>query len=534
MAVAHVPLPAPAAGVFLDTAPGDVPPNAAKLLENLHLDSGYVLSRFGSVALLNTPDTKRVIDLFNLAFADRSVEILRCDRAQTYRQNSGVTPNVWSAITSATWTGLDTDRFSALRAPWTGEPKGRILLCNGVDGPKSWTGGAAAAAAVGGASVPYKFAVVGPDGRLFVAGTTEGGTLRSQRVRWTVIGDASNWSGTGSGFLDLVDDAYEITAIWKQGGRIYIGKTKGIAVLVPTGIATDAYGYETVQTDGDGVFARGALVQYGNIVAFLSHTGFKAFDTGSLVPISDERVSEALLTRLNYGALDQVTSIVDATRRRVGWGLPLDGNFTPSEIWWYSFARNAWEIDLRPHTALSLYTGTDTTVIDELVGFIDGLAGTIDSLSSAAASKAQIIFGKEDGTTKLIDETLAADSGTGFVATYVSGALPVLGQSSGQRQIADDDFLLLDRVALRLLDRGSTFTLTVEASGDGGATWSTVGNLTLTTTAAASARRIVEAFVTARVPLKDSVQVRIRNLTQSVLFGWTGGTVHVSTHGKKR
>lgn len=534
-----VPFVAPARGVVLDAEPGSVPQDAAKVLENLRVDGSYVRSRAGSSTLLNVPDTKRVVDLFNIAFADRSVESIRCDRAQTYRQDGSVTPNVWTAIGAATWTGADSDRFAVLRAPWTGEPKGRIILCNGIDGPKSWTGAAAAASAIGGASVPFKFAVVGFDNRLFVLATTEAGSLRTQRVRWTVVGDASNWSGTGSGFLDLFDDAYEGTALWKQAGRIYVGKTKALCVLVPSGIATDAYSYETVQTDGDGVFCPRSLAQFGEIVAFISHTGFKSFDSASIVPLGDGRVSKALLDRLNYSALDQVTSLIDAARGRVGWGLPLDGAVVPSELWWYSFRTDSWEVDILPHSALSLYTNIDVTTIDELVGTIDAQTSTIDQLSAAAQAKAQIMVGFNDGKTRLIDDTVSADVGTGFTATYVTGNLPCVGReievAPGQvRTIMDDDVLVLDRVALRLLDRGSTYTLTIEASGDGGATWQSVGGLTLTTGASESLRRSVEKFVTCRLTLGDSVQIRVRNSTLSVPFGWTSGNVHVKLGGKKR
>ena len=121
---------------------------------------------------------------------------------------------------------------------------------------------------------------------------------------------------------------------------------------------------------------------------------------------------------------------------------------------------------------------------------------------------------------------------------YVSGALALIGQkvtvAGRERLIGKDDHLVLDSVDVAMLDRGADFTITVEASADGGATWTTMGNVVMTSAATELQRRISEITVTNRIALRDSIQIRLRNITSGVPWGWIDLTAWVDIVGRKR
>lgn len=535
----NVALPVPTSGVMLDIDPRDAPPEAAARLENLRVDSGFARSRFGYTGLNGAAfDSQRVIDIFDRLFADGTGETLRCTATTTQRSVGGA----WSAVTlDSNWTGAITDRFWCVLTPFTTETKGRLILGNGKDLPKTWTGGAGTMTAYTGSSIS-KFGIMGDDGRLFIAYTTESGNVNTQRVRWTVIGlvngGATDWTGTGSGAIDLRADTFPITGMWRQSGRIYIGKTRAICALNPTGVSTDAYGYETLQTGGEGLFSRGSLVQYGNLVAFVTHRGISVFDGATMTPILGSNTLN-FNRRLNHQALDQITSAIDLHANRVGWGLPMDGATTPTELWWYDMDTGHWEIDPIPHTAISLYSGLNTATIDSLAGTIDALSGSIDSLSGTGVNEPLLIFGTAAGATYQFDLATKTDNGNLIAATYVSPAVVPLGRQilmGGMPHLIDeDDFLVVDAVGVRFIDRGDTYTVSIEVSGDGGVTYTGLGSTTITSAGGTENRpRIVRRALYCRCPVKDSVQIRLTSTSSGVLWGWSDATIYIDIVGEKK
>ncbi len=389
-----------------------------------------------------------------------------------------------------------------------------------------------------------RFGIVGDDNRLFLGYTTEIGQVRTQRVRWTVVGlvngGATDWTGTGSGVLDLRNDQWPITGLFKIGGRVYVGKSRAICILIPTGIATDAYGYEALQTNGEGLFARGSLVQYGNLVAFVTHKGITVFDGVTMTPILGAN-TRTFQERINPVALDQIIATFDPRTTRAGWGLPLDGASFPTEIWWYDMDDGHWEMDpiAEGPTAISLYSAVNTQTIDTLAGTIDALAGTIDGLSGAGVNAPVLIFGTNDGKTFQFDNATKTDNGKLIPATYVSSGVVPIGETvqvAGRpHDIDEDDYLIIDEVAALFMDRGDNYTVQMDVSGDGGYSWTPLNPVTVLTAGGTDLRpRLVRAFRTARIPVKDAVQIRLACTTTGALWGWSEITVYCDLMGEKR
>lgn len=526
-------LPLPAQGVFLRHNPDDIPRAGAARLHNLRVDEGLVLSRPGTQEYHTAPDAKRVIDGFTLKMRDGTVRALRCVADGT-RYDTGT---AWNAVTlDAAWTGAAQDRFWAVVAPWGGTAKGRIIISNGI-GIKQWDGVPANTMTALASAPPGRYGLVGPDQRVFSMWVKSGGD-QPRLVQWSVPllpnGGALDWTDPGSGAIEVNNDSSEITATWVQNERVFVGKERSVVALDPTGLPRDAYGLSPIASsgkfEGDGPLP-GSVAQFGNAVAMISYRDVLLFDGTNFTPVGGPVIRE-LIRRLNYAALRSIATVVDSANGRVGWGLPLDGASSPSEIWWLDIRSGRWETESRPHSTLFLHGFSSPIVIDGLTaayppGKIDDLGAIkINALSPAATAPPKIMVGRTDGRIGYISDDTASDFGDGVTGDYRSPTVSPIGipmadpAIGGQRAASQEDFFALDRVTVRLADRGETYEVDVRASTDGGATWESLGSVTMTSTVPEDVRRLVKAHVTARYPANAEVQIRLTNKTAGAKWGF--------------
>ena len=191
---------------------------------------------------------------------------------------------------------------------------------------------------------------------------------------------------------------------------------------------------------------------------------------------------------------------------------------------------------------MSIYsTAADITTIDELAGnTIDSFAGTsIDDLSTGARLDPLFIYGTAAGDTLQFDDTVSTDGGQEIHAVFVSPIADVLGKDlkvAGQpRSIGAMDHLILDTIRVELIDRGQNYSIAVDASVDGGATWQAFGTASLASLGPSGTDngRIVDVAARGRMSLRDSVQIRLSNLSTGTPWGFSGITALVDVVGRK-
>lgn len=544
----ELPMPPPVAGVHLFDNPRLIPDEGCARLRNMRVDDGAVLSRAGFNTFLDTPNTNVVIDGFSVQFNDGTYRALRVtDATGTAGATSPIhyAASVWTAVTLDNTFGSGSKRFWARTCPWGTEIRGRVILSNNIK-IKSWTGNPADSFTDVAGAFPSKFGIVAPDNRLILANLVEGGSQQLQRVRWSIIaltnGGAADWSATGSGALDLRNDGWSITGMWLQQGRIFIGKERSILVLLPTGVSTSAYGYDVLVQNGRGLFAPRSLIQYDNYVAFLTHDDFILFDGVNFTRIGGP-VRTNLFRRLNYDALDRITVVADSSNRRVGWGLPLDGNVYPSEIWWLHMDDGHWEAGDSPaHSSIFAFVGVAPVTYGELPGIYGTYAGlaatTYGGIQPQTTPKPKIVLGFTNGKTWQSDATKATDINAPIPCEYISKAIVPVGQtiSVGGRPhtITSKDQLVLDEVTLTILDRGTAQAFQIYATADDGKSWVFLGLLSLVTSGGSMTTPVMaEKSIHTRFAFKDHVQIRIVPVGP-LKFGFTEGRVYITLAGRKQ
>ncbi len=524
---------APEAGAFPDALNRRaIPPNGATSLINMILGPGFVRARDGRSLLTTTAPAELAVDIHNIAFGTGVVETLFHSEDKTYRFQSS--DSTWPQITGPAWTGGAEHRFWSVLTAFGGSATGDILFNNGVDAIEHWDG--TTATSLGANAMPARYAVVGEDARLITAGTLEGGNRHAQRVRWTTIalpsGDHDDWTNTGSGALDLRNDPHPITALFKLNRQIFVGKSRSIATLISTGLPTNAFGYAPIiggEKDGsDGVWAPASVLQYGGLVGYISPRTIVLFNGSNTTDILSGRARNTLYRRLNVAALSRITSIVDADNNRIGWGLPLDGNEYPSEIWWYDLERGAWVMDRISHRAMVLFTNTDTTSVDELTGTVNALTGTVDGLSVQADARGSITFAHEDATLTKFDPAAEDDVGAAIASEYITPALALEGgiDVGTERGPGPFEKLILDEVSSWFQDYGNDYTIKVEASSDNGRSWTLLGNILVESgLGSLTEPGIQDERIQGRIDMGRQCLIRMTNVTVGARWGFAETTV---------
>ena len=308
----NIDIPIPKKGVFLRHAPQDIGREGAAKLHNLRIDEGIVHNRPGLSAYHSAFDAKHVVDGFTVEMRDGDTRTIRCT-IDTTQYDSGA---AWTTIPlDGAWTGSAKDRFWAVVAPWAGTDPGRVIISNGID-IKEWDGVPANDMQDVASGPPGRYGLVGPDHRVFSGWVQSGGSNWPRLVQWSVPllpnGAAADWTDPGSGTISLENDSWEITAMWVQSGRIWVGKERSIVRLDPTGLPGDAYGLSPLHSGregGDGPLP-GSLVQFGNSVAFISLRDVLIFEPPNLIPVGGPIVRE-LFHRINHGYHDALGSSVE-------------------------------------------------------------------------------------------------------------------------------------------------------------------------------------------------------------------------------
>ena len=119
---------------------------------------------------------------------------------------------------------------------------------------RKYTGAAFAALITTGTNHSAKQLIAFND-RVISIHTNVGGTVNPRQIRWCISGDASNWSGVGSGILEVIETSQEIlTGGFVLGERAFLTKRREIIELIATGTLSPVHRLET-RVSGTGMIA---------------------------------------------------------------------------------------------------------------------------------------------------------------------------------------------------------------------------------------------------------------------------------------
>jgi|11BtaG_2_1085332.scaffolds.fasta_scaffold07881_2 hypothetical protein len=162
------------------------------------------------------------------------------------------------------------------------------------------------------------------------------------RVRWSAIGDATDWAVSATTQADFQDisDMGAVTGI-VGGEYATILMEKGIVRAQYVGSPL-IFEFDKVQISR-GCKIAGSVVSYGKRVFYLSDDGFYMFDGQQSTPIGAERVNSYFLKRFQSNFANRMSAVIDPLRQIVVWSYAsADSDGSPDELIMYNYATNKW------------------------------------------------------------------------------------------------------------------------------------------------------------------------------------------------
>jgi hypothetical protein len=173
-----------------------------------------------------------------------------------------------------------------------------LILTNYEDYVQKYTG--TGSMAILGGNPPYARYCMVYYGHLLLGNCKDNatGAALPQSVYWSVRGNPEDWTNSGYGFVDLLDNDDEITGMEILGERAFIFKEKSIVGCTYTGQADPAFVFTEDMITEVGCPSGRTIVNTGREIIFLASDNVYSFNGFEIVPVGSPIIDD-LLSVLN-------------------------------------------------------------------------------------------------------------------------------------------------------------------------------------------------------------------------------------------
>tara|TARA_R110000824_G_C15204552_1_gene676010 strand:+ start:198 stop:1556 length:1359 start_codon:yes stop_codon:yes gene_type:complete len=300
--------------------------------------------------------------------------------------------------------------------------------------------------------------------RLYIASTTESAVVKPFRVRRSVNGDHTDWTGLGSGFTDLAEFPYHITGISKHGPGMIITTEGAIWLATRTGIAGAPARFDPIITDV-GVFGAYTLKSRGTDHAFMGSDNLYLLTGNRAVPIGDP-IRDSVFSVNNVNKVHMNFSEMKPDTQEWLLFLCTGENTTPDAIWIWNWGKKAfYPWDVSGPMCSTIHRMDASRDWDDLTTEW-GTTSWEWSSSALQTNYPALMTGHSDGKVYRWSEEYLSDAGTAIACRWTSKdftSMDVAGESGHK--------ITLRQVAITYKDVGSECTLNFYFSSDGGSSW---------------------------------------------------------------
>lgn len=230
------------------------------------------------------------------------------------------------------------------------------------------------------------------------------GTIFPYRIRWSAIGNSTNWPVPGSDAAisvqsdqqDLPGDFGHITGIvgGLSGADAVVFQERGLTRMSFDTTGRFFFLFDTIE-GGRGTPAPNSIVQVAGVVFYLGEDGFYQFNGVQSVPIGAGKVDRTFFEDVQQTELGQITATADPKKKIVYWTYP--SRFEGKKTLAYSWDTSEWTvIDGYDVVQLTQAITVGATLDDDLGGDDDLLDSDAPSLDSAIFTGGNQIIGGFD------------------------------------------------------------------------------------------------------------------------------------------
>lgn len=431
-----------------------VPKGSGRDIKNGRVRDDWVGRRPGTAVKGTTPDANQVVLI--VSFIRESGDAYLCRITQS---------------TFHVWRGGDWVAFTIEDGGFSGKADrmtvsqffDRMYLADGIDELWEVDFSTSKVSKVDG-SPRGQFTITFAD-RILVGNLREAvGGERPNKIRWCVNGNPNDWTGLGSGEEDLAarDLGDEIMGMFDFEDQAVVLRRRSIMHLTRQPFADAPFRFTTV------VRGMGCDLPYTGvkIPGAIIYADQGTRDVYIYSPGSRPQPIASGINRSLYEDLAS-TEFAEATwnpfEKEYHLGLSWETTGTIQRVWVFNLENQAWSYDDSPEitTLGRALTTLSQTAIDDLVGTIDGLSGSIDELGTSGILTSAMYKGTLDG--KVLEQSFASDNDHDATAFEFLFSSPNFGSLSRRRTLKEL------RLQLDVLADGS---VTLEADRDeDAATW---------------------------------------------------------------
>lgn len=164
------------------------------------------------------------------------------------------------------------------------------------------------------------------------------------RVKWTIIGSyhtTGSWTGTGSGYKDLVEDPYEISGFSILSGSAIIYKYYSIIAMTRTGISDNPFDFKT-RIPGVGCYIPGTLNSVGDQDIFVGSDNIYLFDGRNITAAGEDKIREYIIDAINPNYSETAHALVVEEFAEYQLYYPDQGSEYPNKCIVYNYDLDSW------------------------------------------------------------------------------------------------------------------------------------------------------------------------------------------------
>ena len=236
------------------------------------------------------------------------------------------------------------------------------------------------------------------------------------RIDWSVQGDCTDWSGSGSGQNYLIKTSDNLIGCEFLKGDLAIYKENSIAMCYYQG-GTNPFSFEENKVQGRGALARETIQPLDDYNLFVGDDLYAYLFDGYTTKKVSEQLSDKFGDLLNPDKLTTIHSLLMEEFNLYLLFLPTTDSNYPNSVWVWNYKDNYWtywkfEDDI---TFTGFYTNIEAVTIGDLTATIGNLNWRIGSRVLQNLFPF-VLFGDKDGYTYRFDVSQYNDNGTAIDA----------------------------------------------------------------------------------------------------------------------
>jgi hypothetical protein len=415
------------------------------------------------------------------------VELLALSTKRLYK----LVDDVWTQIPqspSGDLSGTDTDLF------WGVEIANKFVFCQGIDPVMVYDGESGFFQRVSVNCPPAKCGLA-HQGRLVIGNTKEGAFYSPYRIRWSILDDITDWTGAGSGYIDLNDTPDFVIWIDQVADYIVVFKERTILIGQRTGLSSPAYSFSQL-VGATGTIAPLGVINLGQELVYIGADNIYVVDTIHNRPIGD-RIRPQFFSDINPQYQSQIYGYYVDEFEECRWGVPTGPDSYNNQEWCWNVRDNTWTKRPRESKCIGFSSRGSDLTWDTAPGMWEDYSEIPWNSRVVLQNYPTTLIGRSDGQVYEEDDLLKTDVGSTIESIYDFGDI-----------VADPSLnTLLSRVEIRYKDTGSSTNILVGFSTDGGNNWEEV---TVPLNSVGEPGKILRTYAD-KIISAESIGVRIRH-----------------------